>query len=221
MNQKKGSSINWQLYAILDTAVLKGKDLVDSAMQMVKGGADCLQLRDKGLLSQKELIDAGTAICALAKDAGVSFIVNDKIDIALVVDADGVHLGQNDTPIKVARRMLPKDKLIGISTHSLAQAVQAESSGADYIGFGPIYPTPTKPDYKSVGLTALKEASREISIPLVAIGGINKDNILEVLKSGARIVAVVRAGIIGGDIETAIKALKGKITEYDAVRICN
>lgn len=220
MNQKKDSSINWKLYAILDTASLKGKDLVHSAAQMIKGGADCIQLRDKGLLSQKEIVEFGTKVRALTKDAGVSFIVNDRVDIAVIIDADGVHLGQNDIPISIARRMLPKDKLIGISTHSLEQALQAERASADYIGFGPIFPTPTKPDYKSVGLAALKEASFEISIPLVAIGGINKDNIIEVMKNGARIVAVVRAGL-SGDIELSLRELKARISEYDAIRICD
>jgi len=156
----------------------------------------------------RQFYDLAEALCPLVRNGGGTFIVNDRCDVAAVVGADGIHLGQEDLPLADARAILGPGKLIGISTHNLAQATEAEAGGADYIGFGPVFPTATKenPD-PVVGVAGLREVRAKVRIPIVAIGGINAGNIGEVKSAGADCCAVVSAVLSAPDPQAAISEL--------------
>ncbi|HEX73823.1 MAG TPA: thiamine phosphate synthase [Dehalococcoidia bacterium] len=179
------------LYVIIDTQVLvKGRSHIDIASKALQGGANTIQLRDK-LQSKKELLPIAQQLRNLCAEHDVLFIVNDYLDVALATDADGLHLGQNDLPIAVARKLLPIGKILGCSTTTIEQAIIAESEGADYIAVGSIYPTTSKETAKVVGLERLCQIRQAVTLPLIAIGGITKDNVAEVMAAGADSVAVI------------------------------
>lgn len=201
---------DFKLYVIVDKKACGQRDLAYVAKEAIAGGADVIQLRDKEATA-KTLIENGRSIRALTRKAKVLFIINDRPDIAKAVDADGVHLGQDDLPIEVARSILGRGKIIGLSTHSLLQAKAAQKKEADYIGVGPIFATPTKPEYKAVGVDLIKKVRGEIEIPFVAIGGIDESNIDEILAAGASRVAVVRAVCGAKDIRGAARYLKERL----------
>lgn len=198
------------LYVIIDRKAGKNRDLTDIAHKTILGGADIIQLRDK-LSSSREIIQQAKSIKQICTKYKKLFIINDRVDIAACIDSDGVHLGQDDIPVEDARKIFPPRKLIGVSTHSIDQAKAAQQAGADYIGVGPVFSTPTKPDYKSVGLDLVKWASENIQIPFVAIGGIDINNIDDVLNAGAKNIAVVRAVCAAEDVRGAAFQLKEKI----------
>ncbi len=199
------------LYVILDTTIAKSKDLLEVASQIIDGGADIIQFRDKKL-SMREIVQKALPVRKLTEKAKVLFTVNDRPDIALELDADGVHLGQNDICLNSARKILGKEKLIGISTHNLEQAKKAEAEGADYISVGPIFATPLKKDTKPVGLNLIEKVRNTIKIPFVAIGGINLGNIDQVLNAGAKTVAVIRAVLQAEDITRVTRELRKRLT---------
>jgi len=176
------------LYVIIDKEVWRRRPKF-SDTKIKDLPVDIIQLRDK--ISDKETVlkDALRLRRALS-NTGIIFIINDYLDIARLIDSDGVHLGQDDLPIGIARRLLGKDKIIGVSCHSLKQAKSAEVQGADYISIGPVFSTPTKPEYKPVGLGLIREISQKIKIPFFAVGGINEKNIGKVLDAGAKRIAV-------------------------------
>ena len=180
------------LYVIIDTAVLGGRGHVEVAAQAIHGGAKIIQLRDKAL-SRKELLSVAQKIKNLCAEHNVLFIMNDYLGLALAVGVDGLHLGQDDLPLKIARRLLPMDKILGCSVTTVEQAVVAVSEGADYIAVGSMYPTPSKATAKVVGLERLREVRQKVALPLVAIGGITRDNAAEVRAAGADSVAVISA----------------------------
>ena len=180
------------LYVIIDTQALEGRSHIELANQVIRGGAKTIQLRDK-LQSKKELLLIAQQLRKLCTEHNVLFIMNDYLDLALAADADGVHLGQNDLPLPVARKLLPIDKILGSSVTTLDQAITAESEGADYIAVGSIYPTTSKETAKVVGLEMLHQIREGVTLPLVAIGGITKDNATEVMAAGADSVAVISA----------------------------
>jgi thiamine-phosphate pyrophosphorylase len=178
------------------------------------GGADVLQFRDK-LITGKERYTVAARLRKICRDAGVLFIVNDALEVALAVEADGVHLGQDDLPVAEAKKIIHpmgvKNFLVGCSTHSLEQAQEAERQGADYIGIGPVFATPTKPTYNPVGLELVRQVTGQIKIPHVAIGGINAANVAQVLAAGAQRVAVVRAVCGAQDVAAAARQMKESI----------
>ena len=182
------------------------------------GGADVVQLRRKG--------DDGLATVRLAERcreltaaAGALFVVNDRLDVAMAVEADGVHLGQDDLPLATARRLWP-GRIVGRSTHSLAQALEAVRGGADYIGVGPVYATPTKPGRPAVGLSLVRAvADAGVSLPWFAIGGIDGSCAGDVLAAGARRVAVVRAVCDAADVAGAARALRAAVVAADAAGV--
>ena len=198
------------LYAIIDTQALKGRSHIEVASQIIRGGAKTIQLRDK-LLSKKELLPIAQQLKNLCAEHNVLFIVNDYLDIALAADADGLHLGQNDLPTKVARKLLPIDKILGCSTTTVDQAVTAESDGADYIAVGSIYPTTSKETAKVIGLEGLRQIRQAVALPLVAIGGITKDNAAEVIATGASSVAVISAILQAGSPEEAARQIVARL----------
>ena len=198
------------LYAIIDTQALKGRSHLEVASQIIRGGAKTIQLRDK-LLSKKELLPIAQQLKNLCAEHNVLFIVNDYLDIALAADADGLHLGQNDLPTKVARKLLPIDKILGCSTTTVDQAITAESEGADYIAVGSIYPTTSKETAKVIGLEGLRQIRQAVTLPLVAIGGITKDNAAEVIAAGASSVAVISAILQAGSPEEAARQIVARL----------
>lgn len=202
---------DFKLYAITDLKTCDFK-VVRRIERALQGGVDVVQLRSKHL-SDVELFEIGKRIYRLTRRLKKIFIVNDRIDLMLALNADGVHLGQDDLPMAVARRLIGNPaKIIGRSTHSFAQAKQAEKEGADYIGFGPVFGTPTKPDYKPVGLKSIRRVVESVEIPVVCIGGIDQSNVERVLSAGANKVAVVRAIFSAPDSFCAARELKTKIS---------
>ena len=180
------------LYAITDTQ-LSNCTHADIVARLLDGGAKLIQLRDKDA-SAREMLDAARECLALTRAAGATLIINDRVDVAMITDADGVHLGQDDLSVEEARAMLGPDKIIGISTHSFAQVEAALTTSANYIAIGPIFSTTTKvnPD-PVVGLELLRQARQKTSLPLVAIGGVTLTTVPEVLAAGANSIAVISA----------------------------
>jgi len=198
------------LYGIIDTQALKGHSHVEAATQVIRGGARTIQLRDK-ISSKKDLLSIAQTLKELCAVHNVLFIINDYLDLALAADADGLHLGQNDLPIKVARKLLTIDKILGSSTNTVEQAVVAESEGADYIAVGSIYPTSSKETAKVVGVDRLRQIRQAVTLPIVAIGGITKDNVHEVMATGANSVAIISAILQAKDIEVATRQIVDKL----------
>ena len=195
-----------RLYAIVDGAQTGGRPLASVTEAMLAGGVSVLQLRVKDRPADEFLRMALTAREQTAR-AGCLFIVNDRVDIALAARADGVHLGQDDLPLEAARPLVG-DKLIGISTHSAEQAEEAERGGADYIGFGPMFPTRTKETgYRSRGLAMLESVRRRVGIPIVAIGGISAENITQTWDSGADAAAMISYLTQGDDITARVRGV--------------
>lgn len=181
------------LHLVTDRSLSQGRSLVEVVQQAVAGGVTCVQLREKSC-STREFLDEALALKALLQPLGLPLIINDRVDIALAVGADGVHLGQTDMPISHARRLLGPDCLIGISAESVEDAVKAEQQGADYIGISPVFSTPTKTDTApALGLDGVRRIRELVRITLVGIGGINLSNARQVLASGADGVAIVSA----------------------------
>jgi thiamine-phosphate pyrophosphorylase len=181
-----------RLYGIIDLGYIGESDAASVAEQMIEGGVDLLQLRAKGK-SLDELAGHAARLHELTAKFSTPLIVNDHAEIASQMPVEGVHVGQDDDPIEVARRKARRPVLIGKSTHSLGQALAAQREGADYIGFGPIFATPTKPEYAPIGLTDIRRVHAEISLPIFCIGGINIDNLQSVIDAGANRVVMVSA----------------------------
>jgi thiamine-phosphate pyrophosphorylase len=181
-----------RVYGIIDLGYVEKSDVTHVAEQMIEGGVDMIQLRGKGK-SLDELTDYAARLHEITARFSTPFIVNDHAEIANQLPVEGVHVGQDDDSIEVARRKAGRAVLIGKSTHSLEQALVAQHEGADYVGFGPIFATPTKPDYPPVGLTDIMRVHAEISLPIFCIGGINIDNLESVIDAGAKRVVMVSA----------------------------
>ena len=181
-----------RLYGIIDLGYVERGDAARIVEQLIEGGVDLIQLRGKNK-SIGELADLAAELHELAAKSSIPLIVNDHAEIARRVPVEGVHVGQNDDPIKLVRQKAGPDILIGKSTHSLAQARAAQGEGADYIGFGPIFATPTKPDYAPIGLEAIRRVHEEVELPIFCIGGININNLQSVIDAGAKRVVMVSA----------------------------
>lgn len=191
MNSRKKLLRKSRLYLILDKKTFADMPFPVLVNKTCRAGVNIIQFRDKESKKEEILRDA-LLLHKLLLGRKALFIINDYLDIAKIVDSDGVHLGQDDTSIELARRILGKDKIIGISCHNLKQALQAQKKGADYIGFGPIFSTPTKPEYGKIGLDSIGCLKKKIRIPIFAIGGINKDNLAGVISAGVRRAAICR-----------------------------
>ncbi|MBI1910583.1 MAG: thiamine phosphate synthase [Deltaproteobacteria bacterium] len=178
------------LYAIIDSSYLKIGDMEKAAVKILEGGAKIIQLRAKDFGSN-DMLEAAMFLKTAAQKYNAIFIMNDRIDIAMLSGADGVHLGQDDIPVTEARKLLG-NKIIGISTHDPKEATEAEAQGADYISFGPIFATKTKKDAQTPrGIEYLKEIRKAVTLPIAAIGGITEGNMKEVLLAGADSVAII------------------------------
>jgi thiamine-phosphate pyrophosphorylase len=195
---------------------------IDVARAALAGGAKAIQLRDKDM-PVRDLLAAAQAIREMCSAAGAVLIVNDRLDVALAAQADGVHLGQSDLPVGAARRALTgyerRRFIVGVSVASVAEAQEAVAEGADYLGVSPVFATATKPDAgEAVGTRGLAEIRQAVSLPLVAIGGINTDNVADVIRAGADGAAVVSAITRADDMETAARRLAAIIDEAKHTR---
>jgi len=190
--------MNARLYAILDTGYSSPEQWPELARLLIRGGAGILQIRAKG--APPEAIAGWTVpVLPVARDAGVPLIINDHPDLVPLTGADGCHIGQDGGRLASARAVAGPGKLVGRSTHSLEQARAAQAEGADYIGFGPIFPTPTKPGRPAIGPEAITAMSREITVPAFCIGGITPENLPGLVALGARRVVVVSALLTAPD----------------------
>jgi thiamine-phosphate pyrophosphorylase len=181
-----------RLYVILDRSVAGGRDLDSILAAVLAGGAEMIQLREKTWPSGT-LLPVAQRLRARCRAAGVPFIVNDRVDLALAIDADGVHLGQDDLPPGAARPLLKPGMILGLSTHSVEQAKAAQAAGADYIAVGSMFPTTTKPEFQLVGPALAREVRPVVHVPLIGIGGITPDNVGDVIAAGVDGVAVISA----------------------------
>jgi len=181
-----------RLYGIIDLGYVQRRDAARIVEQMVEGGVDLIQLRGKNK-SIEELMELSAELHELTAKSSTPLIVNDHAEIARRVPVEGVHVGQDDDTIRLARQKAARKILVGKSTHSLEQARAAQGEGADYIGFGPIFATPTKPDYTPIGLDDVRRVHAEVNLPIFCIGGVNIDNLQSVIDAGARRVVMVSA----------------------------
>ena len=195
------------LYAVTDRAWLHGETLYSQVEKALKGGATFMQLREKNL-DEEHFLQEAVEIKDLCKKYHVPFVINDNVDIAVKMDADGVHVGQSDMEAGDVRAKLGPDKIVGVSAQTVEQAVLAEKRGADYLGVGAVFSTGTKLDADDVSYKTLKAICEAVSIPVVAIGGITKDNLMELKGSGIDGIAVVSAIFAQENIEEATKELR-------------
>jgi thiamine-phosphate pyrophosphorylase len=197
-----------RLHLLTDTVLQTRYSHVDLTRLAIAGGADTIQLRQKSGTT-REMIEVAREMKRVCAAAGVTFIVNDRVDVALAADADGVHLGQDDFPIPRARTLLGEDRVIGGSAGTLEEALKCQSEGADYIGFGPVYTTTSKHDAgPASGLSLLTKVMARVSLPVIAIGGITAENAPEVMASGVYGIAVISAVCCQLDPEEATKTLR-------------
>jgi len=199
-----------KLYGIVDLGYVLPDHVAEMTTALIEGGIDLIQLRAKKLpVEQVEAL--ARVIHPLTRAAGVPFVINDHPEIAARVGTEGVHVGQDDDAVARAREVVGADCFVGKSTHSLAQARAAQAEGADYIGFGPLYATGTKPDYTPIGLNDITEVHQHVQVPIFCIGGVNADRLDEVLAAGAKRVVVVSAFLLAPDVRHAVRALKARI----------
>lgn len=194
------------LYAVTDRTWIHGRMLIKQVEDCLTGGVTMVQLREKELDDRTFLTEA-VQIKDLCKKYNVPFIINDNVDIAVHADADGVHVGQSDMDVKTARDRIGRYKILGVSVQTVEQAIMAQQGGADYLGVGAVFPTATKTDADAVSLSTLKMICDAVSIPVVAIGGINRHNILKLRGTGVGGVAVVSAIFAEENITNAAKQL--------------
>jgi len=198
------------LYVILDQEAARRRDLGSLLEAVLAGGCRLVQLRDKHT-PLAELYAVARALSERCRQAGALFIVNDRADLALAVGAGGLHVGQDDLPAAVARRILPVGMVLGVSTHDPEQAQQALADGADYVAVGSIFPTGTKAGFQLVGPDLVRKLRPEIPVPLVGIGGITADNAAAVIEAGADAVAVISAVCAADDPEAATRGLMERL----------
>ena len=195
------------LYAVTDRTWLNGETLYEQVEKAIKGGVTFVQLREKNL-DEKSFLNEALEIQILCKKYNIPFVINDNVEIARKINADGVHVGQSDMKVENVRAILGNDKILGVSAQTVEQALYAQKEGADYIGVGAVFPTGSKLDADNVSLHTLKEICSAVNIPVVAIGGIGIDNVSKLKNSGISGIAVISAIFASDDIELATKNLK-------------
>jgi len=202
---------SWEIYLVTDRAFSRGRITLEIVEAAVAGGVSAVQLREK-YLETREFYEEGLRIGDFLRSSGVPLIINDRVDVALALDADGVHLGQSDMPVNIARRILGPDRVIGLSIEKLAQINDGAVSDANYLGISPVFLTPTKPELDtSWGLEGIRVARSLTDLPLVAIGSIKQENAAAVIRAGADCVAVVTAIVSADDPREATRLLLDEV----------
>lgn len=201
-----------RLYGIADLGYVSTCELAAMTRALCEGGVEVLQLRAKGFKAG-EIETFARTLLPVTRDFGVPLVINDHPEVAAEVGSEGVHVGQDDDAVAKARALVGSGCFVGKSTHSLEQAVAAQAEGADYIGFGPLYATGTKPDYVPIGLEDIAEVHRRVSLPIFCIGGVNDARLKEVLGAGARRVVVVSAFLQAPDVVAAVREMKRRLLE--------
>jgi len=199
--------IDYSIYLVTDSELMSTETLEQAVEQAIKGGCTLIQLREKEL-SSLDFYHTALKVKAITSQYNIPLIINDRVDIALAVDAEGVHIGQNDLPANIVRNIIGNNKILGVSASSLTEAVQAEKDGVDYLGIGAMFATGTKADAELVSMDSLKDIKRTSSLPIVVIGGINRDTIPLFADTGIDGIAVVSAIISEKDISMATSNLK-------------
>ena len=192
-----------RLYVIPDRKIGAPKNLIEQTRELLAGGATAIQLRDKEL-SGRKLLETATEMARLCKEAGALFIVNDRLDIAILSGAHGLHIGQSDIPLAEAKKLSPPSFIIGVSAQTIEEARLAEKQGADYLGIGAVFPTSTK-EAEALGLTGTARVASATSLPSVAIGGINLENAAEIMKTGVSGLSLISAIVGNSDIKGQTK----------------
>jgi len=201
-------NINWKLCLVADAEAAGDKNIISVILEAVEGGASLVQIRGKKLKT-RQFLEMGLKATSILKAKNIPLIINDRVDIALSCEADGVHLGPHDLPLFFARKILGGNKLIGVSVNTVKEAVEAEKGGADYLGVGPIFFTQNKKDLRpTLGLEGLRSIRERVKVPLLAIGGINLENAREIIKAGADGIAVVSAILAAEDVRLATRELR-------------
>ena len=205
--------VDYSLYLVTDAELGRGRSNFQIVEAALRGGVTLVQYREKNA-STRRMIEEAFVLRQLCRTYGVPFIINDRLDVALAVEADGLHVGQEDMPAALARQLLGPGRLLGVSVENPNQARQALADGADYVGASPVFATPTKPDAPApMGLAGLQELACHTSLPIVAIGGVNASNAASVLRAGASGLAVVSAIVSVEDVEAAARELRQIISE--------
>ncbi|MFD0713808.1 thiamine phosphate synthase [Paenibacillus sp. GCM10027626] len=207
--------LDYSLYLVTDSSLMSTDALEQAVEQAILGGCTLVQLREKKL-SSLDFYHTAVKVLAITNHFNIPLIINDRVDIALAVGADGVHIGQSDLPAKIVRKIIGEDKILGVSASSLAEALQAEKDGADYLGVGAMFATGTKTDAELVAMEELREIRKAIQLPVVVIGGINKNTIPLFSNTGIDGIAVVSAVISEDDITLAAAKLKGLFLGIDS-----
>ena len=200
------SKIDYKLYLVTDRDVLGSRDLVQSVEEAIKGGTTIVQIREKNC-SSLDFYQVAMQVKEVTSKYNVPLIINDRLDIALAIKADGLHIGQEDLPLTVARKIVGDDMIIGVSASTLEEAMIAQEQGADYVGIGSVYPTSTKLDAKYLALDELRRIREAVKIPIVGIGGINEKNVSELMETDIDGVAIVSAILGKEDIKSAAEHL--------------
>ena len=200
-------NIDYTLYLVTDRSLMSSATIEESVEQAIHGGCTLVQLREKDL-SSRAFYETAVRVRKVTERLGRPLIINDRLDIAIAVDADGVHIGQEDLPAEVVRRMIGQDKIVGVSASNLAQALAAENVGADYIGVGAMYATGTKSDADITSFDELRRIRQAVALPIVVIGGINKETVPHFAGTGIDGLAVVSAIVSQRDVTAAARELK-------------
>ncbi|HAA03755.1 MAG TPA: thiamine phosphate synthase [Syntrophobacteraceae bacterium] len=205
--------VDWSVYLVTDPVLVGPRSLIEVVAAAIRGGVTMVQYRDKNA-STRVMAETASGLVSLCHRMGAMFVVNDRIDVALAVDADGVHLGQDDMPVATARRLLGPNKLLGVSVHNRDEIRQAEHDGADHVSLSPVFATATKADHQPpLDLEGVRTLSRTSHLPVIAIGGIHAGNAADVIRAGARGICVVSAIISAPDPERAALDLCRTVAE--------
>ena len=199
-----------RLYGIVDLGYVTAENVEPMTDQLCLGGVDVLQLRAKKL-APPEIERLARLMLPITRSHGVPLVINDHLEVAAAIGSEGVHVGQDDDAVARARAVVGPSCFVGKSTHSLAQAIAAQAEGADYIGFGPLYATGTKPDYMPIGLNDITEVHRRVTLPIFCIGGVNAARLDEIIAAGARRVVVVSAFLQAEDVSAEVSSLKARL----------
>ena len=205
-------NVDYTLYLVTDRDVLSGRDLIKCIEDSILGGVTLVQLREKNVTS-REFYEIAIKVKEVTSRYNVPLIINDRLDIALAIDADGLHIGQKDLPASLARKILGKDKILGVSAATLQEALKAEKDGADYLGVGAVFSTSTKKDTRDVSYETLSSITASVNIPVVAIGGINENNVTKLKGSNIHGIAVVSCILGKEDVKGAAEKMLYRFKE--------